>query len=211
MYVERYIQTNGNFDEPFGIADTFISRLRPVLHVANFSKAPITIAQGQLLGHARNPSKWLTKSSEMSPNQNNAVQAHCSFVRKLIQQGSHKHLTSSHTVRSESEITSKAHRNIIEPDDPLAEDPIEGGPKTAETGIDFVSSEKLLSEVHISTDLTQEQQQKIEEVMIQNQRAFGLDGRLGNYEAKVDISMKPGTKPISLPPYSASPANREVI
>ncbi|KAJ3998496.1 hypothetical protein F5050DRAFT_1548234, partial [Lentinula boryana] len=35
--------------------------------------------------------------------------------------------------------------------------------------------------------------------------------RLGNYEAKVDISMKPGTKPISLPPYSASPANREVI
>ncbi|KDR81256.1 hypothetical protein GALMADRAFT_36804, partial [Galerina marginata CBS 339.88] len=44
-----------------------------------------------------------------------------------------------------------------------------------------------------------------------HEKAFSLDGRLGHYDEKVDIAMKPGTTPISLPPYPASPAKREVI
>ncbi|KAI5886077.1 uncharacterized protein SCHCODRAFT_01049283, partial [Schizophyllum commune H4-8] len=41
--------------------------------------------------------------------------------------------------------------------------------------------------------------------------AFGVDGRLGNYPAQVEIRLKPGTQPVSLPPFPASPAKREVI
>ena len=40
---------------------------------------------------------------------------------------------------------------------------------------------------------------------------FGLEGKLGNYTEDVDIPLHPNTKPISIPPYQASPASREVI
>ncbi|KAG8913502.1 hypothetical protein FRC01_004506, partial [Tulasnella sp. 417] len=41
--------------------------------------------------------------------------------------------------------------------------------------------------------------------------AFGLDGRLGEYQAKVRINLRPDAKEVSLAPYSASPAKRETI
>ncbi|KIJ29700.1 hypothetical protein M422DRAFT_99762, partial [Sphaerobolus stellatus SS14] len=41
--------------------------------------------------------------------------------------------------------------------------------------------------------------------------AFRLDGRLGNYDAKVEIKLKPDSQPVSLPPYNASPSKRKVI
>ncbi|KAF9001419.1 hypothetical protein BDZ89DRAFT_1146808 [Hymenopellis radicata] len=44
-----------------------------------------------------------------------------------------------------------------------------------------------------------------------NRLAFGLDGRLGNYDAHVKIPLKPNAVPVSLPPFPASPANREVM
>ncbi|SJL13291.1 uncharacterized protein ARMOST_16731 [Armillaria ostoyae] len=42
-------------------------------------------------------------------------------------------------------------------------------------------------------------------------RAFGFDGRLGNYPAKAKIRMTKGAQPISLPMYASSPAKREFI
>jgi len=46
---------------------------------------------------------------------------------------------------------------------------------------------------------------------ILNQNAFGLDNGLGNYNAKVEINLRPKTKEILLPPYNASPVNRIVV
>ncbi|KAJ3898344.1 hypothetical protein F5879DRAFT_812740, partial [Lentinula edodes] len=114
-------------------------------------------------------------------------------------------------VHSEAQISSKAQRNATEEDDPLAEEPLEGGPKTAEVSFDDTVSEQLLSEIHISPDLTDSQRKAIEQVVHANSNTFGLDGHLGNHPAQVEIQMKPDAKPISLPPYSASPANHEVI
>jgi hypothetical protein len=68
-----------------------------------------------------------------------------------------------------------------------------------------------LTEVDISPDLTIEQRQELEAMILRNQIAFETDGRLGNYEVKVEIPMKPGSEPVSLPPFPVSPANREVI
>ncbi|KAJ4463950.1 hypothetical protein C8R41DRAFT_927171 [Lentinula lateritia] len=89
------------------------------------------------------------------------------------------------TAWGEAQISSKAQRNATEEDDPLAEEPLEGGPKTAEKAIEHVGHA--------------------------NSNAFGLDGHFGNHPAQVKIQMKPDAKPILLPPYSASPANCEVI
>jgi hypothetical protein len=51
----------------------------------------------------------------------------------------------------------------------------------------------------------------LEEVILKNEDAFSLDGRLGNYPAKVKIRLKPDSNPISLPPFPQSPANRKIM
>jgi hypothetical protein len=48
-------------------------------------------------------------------------------------------------------------------------------------------------------------------VLERNQQAFGFDGRLGHLASQVHINLKPGTKPISMPPYAALPTKREII
>ncbi|KIY61401.1 hypothetical protein CYLTODRAFT_362974, partial [Cylindrobasidium torrendii FP15055 ss-10] len=118
---------------------------------------------------------------------------------------------SSYTIRSETEITSKARTNAEGPDVPESGEPIEGGPKTAETPPEDIASRDLLSAVKISPDLTGSQRALMEEVISRNTKAFGLDGRLGQYDDKVVIKMKPEAKPISLPPFPLSPANRSVM
>ncbi|KAL1687728.1 hypothetical protein GGG16DRAFT_24452, partial [Schizophyllum commune] len=45
----------------------------------------------------------------------------------------------------------------------------------------------------------------------QHQRAFALDGRLGDYEAAARIRVKEGTEPIAVPMFGASPAKKAVI
>jgi ABC-type uncharacterized transport system substrate-binding protein len=47
--VERKIASNGNEDDFYGAADTLISKEKPVLHVANFSKMPVIISAGQVV------------------------------------------------------------------------------------------------------------------------------------------------------------------
>ncbi|KIJ28333.1 hypothetical protein M422DRAFT_189872, partial [Sphaerobolus stellatus SS14] len=51
----------------------------------------------------------------------------------------------------------------------------------------------------------------LKEVVLRNELAFGLDGRLGNIPEKAEIPLKPNSNPISLPPFPTSPAKREVM
>ena len=88
---------------------------------------------------------------------------------------------------------------------------MEGGPKTAETPEEFIPANQLLKEVDISPNLTSTQRDQIRCILKAHEDAFGLEGRLGHYDEEVDIPVIPNTKPISIPPYQASPANREVI
>src|SRR5215471_17668308 len=116
------------------------------------------------------------------------------------------------TAHSITEISSKAQRNNEEPDDPLAEEPIEGGPKQSEVPEDTNIKKQLLEEIDVSPDLTPAQKNEIQRVLLNNEVSFGINGRLGQYDgSKVEISLKPGTNPISLPPFPASPANREIM
>ena len=90
--------------------------------------------------------------------------------------------------------------------------PVEGGPKTSKLpDYEPIPKDKLLEEIHFMDTLTKEQKKALENVVLKNYKAFGLDRRLGNYPAKVQIKLREGTKEISLAPYTASPAKSEVI
>jgi len=88
---------------------------------------------------------------------------------------------------------------------------LEGGPKVAELPEDFVDSKRLIEELDINPELPDVQRKKLQDVIVKNQRAFGLDDRLGHLDVKVRIPLKPEAKEVSLPPFHASPANQEVI
>jgi hypothetical protein len=95
--------------------------------------------------------------------------------------------------------------------DLLSNQPIEGGPKTSEVSEETMSKEGLGEGIDISKGLSETQRADMMKVLTRNVRAFAFDGRLGNYDEKVEIPMKEFTKPISIPPYPLSPANRETV
>ena len=78
----------------------------------------------------------------------------------------------------------------ISEEDILLSGAVEGGPKTREVP-DYspIPKEQLLSEVHFGENLSPEQKRKMEEIVLKHQKAFGLDGWLGNYAADVEISL----------------------
>jgi hypothetical protein len=55
LLVEKNLNSNGNVDDVYGSADTFISKERPAIHIANFSDFPVIISEGQMVGTAHNP------------------------------------------------------------------------------------------------------------------------------------------------------------
>ncbi|KAK1215716.1 hypothetical protein PQX77_021659 [Marasmius sp. AFHP31] len=208
LYIERHIQMVQNEDQVHGSPDSLIMRADPCLLVSNFSRFPVVIAAGQSLGTSHNPATWLDKAHRMRPEDLKRAKMHVTLIQSLVKVNNESQTLAVH---SETDISSKAHLNNSGLDDPTAEEPVEGGLKTAEVGLDEVSSEKLLSEVHISSEVTTEQQQQLEKVLKDNSSAFGLDGQLGEYPGKVEVPMKLGAQPVSLPPFPASSANREVM
>ncbi|KAJ7674205.1 hypothetical protein B0H17DRAFT_1140747 [Mycena rosella] len=112
------------------------------------------------------------------------------FSSQPVTMAEEERLADSHTdstgqaVRAETNISSKAQRNATEAEDPLAEEPIEGGPKTSEGPGDNISSTEFIEQIDISLDLSEEQHTKLEQVLIKNKVIFGLDGCLGNYAGK---------------------------
>ncbi|KAF9001219.1 hypothetical protein BDZ89DRAFT_919635, partial [Hymenopellis radicata] len=206
-----------NGSQVYGSPDVLISTDKPSIPVSNFSDKPVIISQGEVLARAHNPRNWLDRSNgKRSAEQ----EAYARFVREMVEADQNINAVRSirgptaagnQVISSSSDITSKAHRNASEPDDPSAQEPVEGGPKTAETEPEPTSSQEFLTAVDVSANLDPEQRRQLEQVLLRNKDTFGLDGRLGNHDAQVEIRMKPGAEPISLPPFSASPLNREVM
>ncbi|KIY48703.1 hypothetical protein FISHEDRAFT_9040, partial [Fistulina hepatica ATCC 64428] len=194
-------------DGLYGTADHLVSADFPFVFISNFSDSPIHIAGDSLIGRAHNPRSWLNRPDNFSEEDHRRIHVHATLIRTLVDQTP----AVCSAIRAETAITSKAQRNAEGPDDPLATAPIKGGPKTSMEADDPVSTSTLLQAVDVPTDLLDDKCATLEQVISQNAQAFGLDGWLGNYEGLVDIPLKPDTQPISLPPFSASPANRKVI
>ena len=193
VYVEKVLHSNKGPEDFYGITDALVSRSNPQLYVSNFSSQPVTIHQGQLLGHARNPSNWLDRASNLSSAQLKAFESHAKLIRALAEQN----FSSGQTKESPSPEANG--------------EEIQGGPKTQETPTENIPGNRLLDEIDFSPELKDANRRSIQKVVLAHKDAFGLDGRLGDYDAKVEINLRPGSKEISLPPYNASPAKREVI
>jgi hypothetical protein len=87
-----------------------------------------------------------------------------------------------------------------------------GGPKTAQPSPKLVYlSERLRELISVDPKLSEKERDALYKVLERNQRTFGFDGRLGHLASRVHINLKQGTKPISMPPYAALPAKRELI
>ena len=96
-------------------------------------------------------------------------------------------------------------------EDPLAENPLEGGPKSYENNEDLITSDCLIEELDINPELSANKRHQLEQVLKHNQLSFGLDDCLGHVDAKVQIPLVPNSKPILLPPFRSSPAKRKII
>ena len=141
-----------------------------------------------MLGHAHSLQTWLDKPGERnSPSLENQE-----AIVKVIQ--------------AVAEQLAPASLNPPGQEKETLTGEVEGGPKIQESPPEIVDTQRLCTEVDICTNLKESQKRELFKVLSKNMKAFGLDGRLGNYDAKVEIKLKSGTNPISLPPYNASPA-----
>jgi hypothetical protein len=185
------------------------------LHVANFSVTAVTIQIGQVLGIGHNPNTWLDRTGRYSPESQQRINAHATVIRTLVESrtpglglGAQSEAA---TVSCEAKDLSNSNKIIFTEEHPLSKPPLEGGPKIAELPKDFVDSKRLIKELDINPELPDVQRKKLQDVIVKNKRAFGLDDQLGHLDVKVQIPLKPEAKEVSLPPFHASPANREVI
>lgn len=215
ILVEKIFNTSRNADDAYAPPDTLLDYDCMSLHVSNFSDLPAIVERGQALGLTRDPHTWLDNEQQYDKKNMIHVRAHRRLVQDLIkmnQSDAHSGQSSVSLVNAETPKLTTSGLHAAEMDDDTdATDALEGGPKTAEAPPDDVSSQELLQAVDISSELSPEQRQEVEKVLLQNQLAFSLDGRLGNTDARCTIPLRPGAKEMSLPPFPTSPAKREVI
>src|SRR6201996_6517394 len=159
--------------------------------VSNFSKTPVTISRGQALGIIHDPRRFLENRSNLTEKEMLTREQHANYLRTIV----------------DLQTKDILDNDVINPED----EPVEGGPKIAETPEDPIPSSQLFETIDIAKDLDPEQESAIKAILWKNKQAFALDGRLGNYDEKIEIELKPGTKPVSLPPFPVSPAQREVM
>lgn len=209
LFVERSFQTHKNMEDVFATTDALISSERPALHVANFSKHPMIIPAGQLLGKAFNPNKWLDRTENMGKTALTKAVTHARFIRLLMESNGSldvlSHLVQGQTVSSAVQdlITSRGKDTV---EDPSTTEPLEGGPKTGEPPEEIIDESQLLKEVDFSNHVSDSQRSVLEQVVLRHKLAFSLNGRLGHYNAKVEVPLKPNSTPVSLPPFPSSPA-----
>ncbi|QRW06065.1 Retrovirus-related Pol polyprotein from transposon [Ceratobasidium sp. AG-Ba] len=190
-FIEKLMMSHSKDDDYYGIADSIISKEAKTLQITNLSNKFIKIPKGTVIGFMTDTKTGLNVKSDLTEKELEVGQAKSNLIKSLL-----KKTPVPEPTEQEIELSQ----------------PVEGGPKTSELpSLEHIPKDRLLSEIHFSEDLTESQLKNLEKVVLKHHKAFGLDGRLGNYPAQVEINLREGAKEISLPPYSASPAKREVI
>lgn len=193
VLLERCMFTNSNMEDAYGFTDTLISSTNPKVCISNFSAQPVRIHKGMRLGEGKLPCRVLMAEAQLSRTEQTKFQAYSALVQALLDKD--PGLEKERAANDRSELARK----------------VEGGPKTAEIPGEEVEKKDWLSKIDVSESLDELQKLRMLEVIQRNEKAFAIDGHLGHYREEVEIPLIPGTKPISVPPYQASPANREVI
>ena len=168
------------------LMEAIINKATPKIAILNRGSIDLVIPQGQQVGYARNPLTFYQKKLKdiKIQAQVNAIQA---IVRSLIK---------------------KEPRKIPCLDD---EDKTLFGPKGAQMPEvdEEVPKDRLLQEVNFNPSLPEDKRKALEKVVQDNERAFGLDKRLGTIQHEIALPLKEGTKPIAIRPYPLSKQKME--
>jgi hypothetical protein len=192
-YIEAIELVQENLEGSLQLIEAIIPSERCSILISNTSRKPIKLSHGEVIGELRDPRSWLHTRDETNPVDQDTLSA-ANSVRSLL--------------------SSLTQPRPIDPEEPLHEkvSDVIGGPKTAETPDPIpIPSSDLLKEVNFNPQLSDHQRIALEELVTRRSGAFGLDGRLGSHATQVEIRLKPGSAPVSMKPYTASPMKREVI
>ncbi|KAF9470754.1 hypothetical protein BDN70DRAFT_820921, partial [Pholiota conissans] len=200
MLIDRRIHNVETLGQIYGCAETLVSSDNPKLHITNFSTEPILINQGTVLSTAHTPSSTLDKSS---PIKLQTLEAQVKTIQALLHPVTQYH-------HSEIKTIDDLSKRPVENDRP-GEPEVEGGPKTAEVPPTETNLEEFWQNIDINEELDSIKINSLKNILQRNLNAFSINGNLGNYEQHVEIPLVPGTKPISIPPFNASPEKRAII
>ncbi|CAG7851924.1 SubName: Full=Related to TY3B-TY3B protein {ECO:0000313/EMBL:CCA76077.1} [Serendipita indica DSM 11827] len=191
-----YIYTQSRTTLPLGLSDILLTRDIEVVPVQNHSDRVVHLQQGEPLGKLKDPRRWLDKRNHVLSKICERVKSMSNWTMTAI-----CHFQQPEPLFKPIELK---HANKV-PD-------IEGGPKTSETpDPDVIPQQELLAAVDFNPSLSSSQRLALKKLVLEHHHAFGLDDRLGHYPVKVEINLKPDTKPVSQPPYSGSPLKCEII
>ena len=148
LFVEEIFSSNQNLEDVYAAPDSLIDKENPILQVSNFSSTAVTVKIGQVLGKARNPENWLDRPSKYSEDTLQRAGAHANLIRKpdAIITPNLKIGVSVPTSTAASQAPSalKPLPSYHSEEDPLAEEPLEGGPKIYEVGEETINSNRLV-------------------------------------------------------------------
>jgi hypothetical protein len=170
--------------------------------IANTTSQKIIIRAGELLGLLFKADEALKAATNLTEQELQVFATKATTLATLIPKLEETYETMAKPVDSRSPLD-----NGSNDDEHLG-----WGPKTADPGPDRIyPSTKLREVIDVDPQLKADQREALYRVVERNQTAFGFDGRLGHLKSEVHIELMPGTKPISMAPYYASPAKREAI
>jgi hypothetical protein len=157
LYIEKVFNSNRNLEDICAMPDSLITKENPILQVSNFSMTTVTIQVRQILGRARNPDNWLDQPNRHSEDALRQAEAHVKLIRKLANirtpSPSSGFSVPTNTATSQTSEALKPHPVYYSKEDPLAEEPLEGGPKTYEVSEEIISSNRLIEELDINPEL----------------------------------------------------------
>ncbi|QRV81428.1 Ty3/Gypsy polyprotein/retrotransposon [Ceratobasidium sp. AG-Ba] len=190
-FIEGRLESNSNSADFYGTSDCIITSQNKSIQIAHFSQKLVHLPKGHVIGYMHDPRIALDKEDDLS--------------KEAILEGEARvHLINS--LMKEEKVPPPTEEEIE-----LSKQP-EGGPKTAELpDPEHIPKDRLVAEINWGDTLTPEQKKALEKVVLKHHKAFGLDGRLGNYPEEIEIPLRPGTKEISLAPYRPSEEARKVI
>ncbi|HEX9613546.1 MAG TPA: reverse transcriptase domain-containing protein [Candidatus Bathyarchaeia archaeon] len=174
-----------------------------LIKMANTTNRTVLLRSGELIGRISRAEDSLKKINQASKAELDLFTTRAAQLAALVPILNAKPMTpevNNVGLRTAEEVQTSEHEET------------NWGPKTTDPGPDQIyPSDKLRETIDVDPELTSAQREALYKIVEDNQAAFGFDGRLGHYKTKVHIELVPGTKPISAPPYHASPAKREAI
>lgn len=163
-------------EDLFSITDCIINSDNPKLQIANFSSSLIKLQANCIIGYMQLVNV-LSREEELSDNQKEELKAKVELISSM-------------------EKKEKAIGDRLDMSYSMAP---EGGPKLWDNlGPDIIPQKQLLSEVDFYPKLDPEEHSRLEDIVVKNYAAFGLDGRLGTHDAQVPIKLKDESAPPNL-------------